>query len=241
VRDRRVVRLFRRALYVIHGQGMSASDLSQIYTAVNFPSTTATFMVERYAQEATITNMCNALVHATSWLCFCRHDVPFGTIYAGLSTLLEAGFFANGYLNARTDIDSSIFMSANWVDYFKIVKTVKYTINPGQSKTLRYSSRKPRRINTEVVKNANTLALAGLTMCWVTQFNGSAAGDAVSTDHIGVSPASIGCITREKYTYRFVQQAGSKYTNFDNLSGLPNGAVIENDDVGASMPYAKVN
>lgn len=214
---------------------LSSNDFLNIYNAINPGNTTATYVMERAEQDVQITNLCNAVIHVVSYLCVARRDVPAAASDPG--TILFAGFTANGYAGAGNDTDSTPFMSANFVDYFRIVTTKRSMLDPGQAKSIRGVFRGPRRINTQVIQAANVSMVGGLSRFWLHHVHGTAAVDLTAANTLGISPCKVGFITRERYTYRFSLPTTSKYTNIDNLNNMTNGTVLINDDTGAAEEY----
>jgi len=211
-----------------------------MYNAVAPPNRTFKFIVESGSQECEVSNMANSMLHARSYLCRTRRDVP-AAVYANYPALLQAGFTAAGRAAAITDTDSTLFQSTYFVDYFKIIRTMKYQLNPGETKHLRFRHTRPRLINSELIASANTLAAGGTTFIWVTQIWGGAAGDSTVANACAIGPASAGFITRERYSYRFNYSLVPKFTNLDNFNPILGNAIVENDDVGAAQVYAQVN
>lgn len=214
---------------------LSGNDFLNVYNAINPGNTTATYVMERAEQDVQITNLCTAVVHCVSYLCIARRDVP--TSASDPASILGAGFTANGYTGGTTDTDSTPFMSANFVDYFRIVQTKRSQLDPGQVKTIRSVFRGPRRINTQVIQAANISMVAGISRFWLHHVHGSAAVDTIAASTIGISPAKVGFLTRERYTYRYSMPTTSRYTNIDNLNNMTNGVALINDDTGAAEEY----
>lgn len=198
-------------------------------------STNATQVdIETASLEMNLVNQDTAFVNITMYMCMPRRDFPQDNASASsLVSLIGSGFTTNGFTGGSTNSQGTLFNSKDFCEYFKVMKSYKFRLQPGGVRRFNLKGR-PRRIGKAwATSNTAPEMHRGYTKFWVFRLEGQVANDNTTKTNVGLSGSKVDLLAYERYTYRFANPLTSNFAGTGSLGSITTAAFI-NTDTGSA-------
>lgn len=202
----------------------SQVDVANCFTISGLSTATnATHIdVETATQETRLANAGNTMIDVEAYLCTPRRDVPSAFPQGG--TLIANGFTTSGITAGTSDVSINIFQSKDFVELYKIVKTLKFRMMPGHEKKL---SIKGSPFRVQKLYTSNTFyQYRGKSKFWVLRTMGEVANDSTTKTNVGYSGSKLDVVQNERYNFRFVTPLVSQHATAGLLGAITTAQVI---------------
>jgi len=216
--------------YVLSNGLQTASDYANLFTATGLTgvATNATQVdLESSSIHLRLINQDNFDCHVTLHCIMPRIDIPGN--YPSIQTTMQNGFTTAGIPGTpSTDLRSTLFMSKDLMEMYKVVHVNKFVMMPGQEKRFLFTS-KPRRVNKTFADSTHWTAFRGYSKYFIVRVEGSVANDSTNKSNVGTSAAKIDYVETERYVYRYVTPLTTNYVMNGTLGTITVPESIQQD------------
>lgn len=220
-------------------ENMAINDpayLEQIATKVNANNTTK-FTIKNWQTELRMTNLSTSDVEVCEYRLYSRYDsaaAPYGDLGNSTAGGLSQGGFADATNTgigtspvAVQNIGVTPFMNNRGCVRFKVLKSKKFILKPGQSRKFSYRSRKEKQWNAERFAPGGTPlgCIKGMTFSLFSA-NGTIAtnGSASAGFTVGLSSVDLGLAYKVRIDYTWTQDSAMTSGYVNNTPGFTVGS-----------------
>lgn len=209
--------------YSLLPQSFSVADVTVMFLVPGLSTANSAthIVVENVSMEIRMVNSDNAYADCQLYFCYPRRDIS-----AALPTplsVIAGGFLTAGYTAGSTDPAQTLFQSPDFTTLYKIGRTSKFRLLPGQEKLITYKG-KSRRIAKEYQVTSNFTYLHNQSMIPILRVMGQPSNDVTTKTSSGYSGAKVNTISTERYTFRYNQPLVPQHVNVNSLGAMAAGA-----------------
>lgn len=189
----------------------SETDINNMAGYIPSQTVASKFIIESSLCKIDLVSAELANIFVQAFLVKARIDLPLSIVPSALA-LLRQGYIDNGStftLNSygtapvglQVNTSTTIWSSRKFLSYFKVVKSEKYMLEPGESKQYIIKDNRPKTINMEILDNTDNLMSKG-GLIYIFQVTGSSADDNATKLVVGTTAAKINITQQESYIFR---------------------------------------
>lgn len=202
----------------------------------NAPTKACRYLLEEWTGETQYANAAVTTCIATFYDIVLRKDASLGisgsTDLGSPGTAWSVGAADEGVNNEYTYIGSTPFESDLFNTYYKVVQSTKVVIAPGGIHTHKCHADVNKIIRETNVEHS-AYGLAGVTCYTMVVVQGQPAHDSATNSSVTISGASLDCIAKATYKFRFMQESAVDVTRVNNLANaFAVGEQHVNEEVG---------